>query len=85
MVFAVLVFVLLTETGARAPDGNFYWQVVVSSFIFHTVILSELLEARAAGEKLARVWICWSAYGLMVASGVFYVARFFRDDTFLPF
>jgi hypothetical protein len=68
---SLAIFILFTETGSREFDGNFGWQVIVSSYIAFLVTLIRVWELRGARapELEALVWVAFAAH--LVAGGIF--------------
>lgn len=72
---AMLIYILLSETGPRFWHGNFYWQTVVCGFLLHTVIAADLLEKWTLGLHRKRVAICAALFLAMFVSGIAYLVR----------
>jgi hypothetical protein len=68
---SLLIFILFTETGSREFDGNFGWQVIVSSYIAFLVTLIRVWKLRSVRppELEAIVWVAFAAH--IVAGGLF--------------
>jgi hypothetical protein len=68
---SLVIFILFTETGSRELDGNFGWQVIISSYIAFLVTLIRVWELRSVRppELEALVWMAFAAH--VVAGGLF--------------
>jgi hypothetical protein len=68
---SLAIFILLTETGSRQFDGNFGWQVIVSSYIAFLVTLIRVWDLRYERPVAleAAVWATFAAH--LVAGGIF--------------
>ena len=81
-VVALLIFVLMAETGRRETHGNFYWQVPITLLILHFTMVHELalqgwppLRGRFAGLSV-KDRILLLAATAHVLCGAAYIARF---------
>lgn len=71
---AVAITLVLTETGRRAPDGNFGWTGQTAAFLVYVESALFLLST-----KLDRVWtrVAWGVFGVHVACGLFWYGLVF--------
>ena len=67
---AVLVFVLLTETGARSRDGNFFWPIVPTFYILIMVLMRDVFMQPGTPSRRA-TWLL----AAHVASGAGYIVH----------
>ncbi|MDX2161380.1 MAG: hypothetical protein SF162_08665 [bacterium] len=74
LVFALVQYYFLAETGSRANDGNWVWGAHAAMFVLYTVSTAFVLrQVTARDGKLylrARDWIVVAAFMLTVISGV---------------
>lgn len=82
---SLIIFSLLVETGGRDVDGNFYWQVVVSSYLLHLIVVGELVEHWSRNERRRRVIVCLVPYAAMLLSGLYYLYRLIVVGVPLPY
>jgi hypothetical protein len=82
--FSLFLFIMMTETGPREFDGNFFWQCVVSSYIFFMVISSLLLKNiyRIGILNVASVTLLF-VYVLHSVSGLLYIVNFMETKNVL--
>jgi hypothetical protein len=68
---SLAIFILFTETGSREFDGNFGWQVIVSSYVAFLAILVRVWDLRYLRPPVVEglVWLAFAAH--VVAGGVF--------------
>jgi len=81
--FALLVYLLLAETGFREFHGNFYWQIPIALFLCHLAIVHSVLgHFLNGGEKMqAKYYAIFSIYLIQVALGIGYWLRIFTGFT----
>lgn len=79
---AMVIFILVAETGDRALHGNFAWQAVVCSFMLFMVTVRDLLKLipMLQGDPLNKVigWrvkVCLAVFLLHVIAGVVYLGK----------
>jgi len=83
LLFSLLVFFLLAETGYREFHSNFYWQVPIALFLNSLSILIHVLREFTASENNLKIkYIAvFSIYTVQVLLGVGYWARIFIERT----
>ena len=81
--FALLVYLLLAETGFREFHANFYWQIPIALFLCHLAIVQSVLRDFLTGEKKMerRYGAILSIYLIQVAFGIGYWLRIFLGFT----
>lgn len=81
--FALLVYLLLAETGFREFHGNFYWQIPIALFLCHLAVVYRVVgQFLNEGRKMrGRYRVMFSIYGIQVALGVAYWLRIFTGFT----
>ncbi|APD05857.1 hypothetical protein UJ101_00305 [Flavobacteriaceae bacterium UJ101] len=70
-VFAFLIFILISEGGPRSTHGNFYWQIVITTYLLFLVSLSESLRRFIIDKTVKAKYINY-IYIAHVLSGLFY-------------
>jgi hypothetical protein len=74
-VVSVLIYFFISESGPRASHGNFYWQIVVCTWIcFFVALMSLLKDFQIVGKTTKNVFLM-GVYTLHVLVGVFYFIR----------
>ena len=74
-VFSILIFFLISETGRRASHGNYYWQIIITTWLcFFVALLSLLKDIKIQGKTLKNK-ILLSVYFVHVLMGVIYFVR----------
>ena len=54
VLFSMFIFWLFVETGPRHLDGNFYWQIIFTLYIWYLVILKNLINNMYTGDILMK-------------------------------
>lgn len=68
----MFLYFTFVETGNRILDGNFYWQIPISLFLLHLLLISQLVRSKISkGQKN----ILWTIFALQVISGIAYLVR----------
>lgn len=74
--FALLVYILITETGAREFDGNFLWQVIICNYVLFLVtairFFHQLLVKKAFSVMDKIILI---SFILHVLTGIIYIFK----------
>lgn len=74
---AVLIFFLIAESGTRATHGNFYWQIVICTWLcFFITIIALIRDVESMGLTVKNRFLL-SLYSIHVLMGVVYFARLF--------
>jgi hypothetical protein len=74
-VFSILIFFLISETGRRASHGNYYWQIVITTWLcFFVALLSLLKDFKNQGSTIKNK-VLLSVFGIHVLMGVIYFVR----------
>jgi len=74
-VFSILIFFLISETGRRASHGNYYWQIVITTWLcFFVALLSLLKDFKNQGSTIKNKFLL-SVFGIHVLMGVIYFVR----------
>jgi hypothetical protein len=81
-VIGLIVWILFSEQGFRKSDGNFYWQIVVVSYLLFFTMLIEFINAVKL-KTITKVhqWIIGGSFLLHFCWGVFYWVKIiiFKD------
>lgn len=72
---AMVIFLVLAETGPRAIHGNFFWQVVVCHYILLVVLAAHVLQRIQDGALSRRLRLVLYLGGAMVCMGLLYLPR----------
>jgi hypothetical protein len=76
-IVALLIYHFISETGPRATHGNFYWQIVISTWIcFFVAFLALLRDFRSDGKTLKNKFLMF-IYGVHLVMGITYFIRMF--------
>jgi len=81
-IFSIAIFLLLTETGPRATHGNFYWQVVISSWLCFFVTIASLLKDSNFKSLTNKEKFLFGTYSLHILLGIVYFFRLFISKTY---
>ncbi len=74
-IFSVLIFFCISETGRRASHGNYYWQIVITTwFCFFVSLLALLKDLKLEGKTLKNKFLL-SVFGIHVLMGIVYFVR----------
>lgn len=74
-VVSVLIFFFISESGPRAAHGNFYWQIVITSWLaFFTALLALLRDMKLEGKTFKNKLLLYS-FSIHVLMGVVYFIR----------
>jgi len=74
-VVSVFIFLFISESGPRASHGNFYWQIVISTwFCFFVSLLSLLNDFKINGNTF-RNKLLLSLFSIHVLVGIIYFVR----------
>ncbi len=74
-VVSVLIFFFISESGPRASHGNFYWQIVICTWLcFFVTFLALLKDFKTEGRTNKNILLL-SIYMLHVVVGVLYFVR----------
>ena len=74
-VVSVLIFLFISESGPRASHGNFYWQIVICTWLcFFVSLLSLLKDIKISGFNFKNKLLI-SLFSIHVVLGVIYFVR----------
>jgi hypothetical protein len=74
-VVSVLIFFFISESGPRASHGNFYWQIVICTWLcFFVSLLALLKDINREGKTLKNISLL-SVYSIHVLMGLIYFVR----------
>jgi hypothetical protein len=74
-VVSVLIFYFISESGPRASHGNFYWQIVITSWLaFFITLLALLSDMKLEGKTFKNKLLLFS-FSAHVLMGVVYFIR----------
>jgi len=74
-IVSVFIYLFIAETGPRATHGNFYWQIVICTWICFFVSLMALLKDFKQQGKTFKNSLLLSTYFIQVLIGVVYFVR----------
>ncbi|GAB3218873.1 hypothetical protein J0A67_03665 [Algoriphagus aestuariicola] len=79
LVFSLMVYLLLAETGFRKFHGNFYWQIPIAMFLHYlcmvVVVVNQFVKEKKVGIRPFLVFSL--VYLIQVAMGIAYWHRIF--------
>lgn len=89
--FGILIFFLFVETGPRHLDGNFYWQIILTLYIWYLVMVKNLLiKILPNGISFTKLKGLYAKdknliflFLIHVLSGFAYLARIIIQEDFL--
>jgi len=74
-VISVLIFLFISESGPRASHGNFYWQIVITTwFCFFVSLLALLKDIKTSGFTLKNKFLTM-LFSIHVLLGIIYFVR----------
>lgn len=74
-IVSVFIYLFIAETGPRATHGNFYWQIVICTWICFFVSLMALLRDFKQQGRTIKNLLLLSVYGVQVVTGIIYFVR----------
>jgi hypothetical protein len=74
-IVAMVIYLLLAETGPRAIHGNFFWQVVVCHYILLMVLATSIVQRISDGNVSRSLRLVLYLGGTMVLMGLLYLPR----------
>jgi len=74
-IVSVFIYLFIAETGPRATHGNFYWQIVICTWICFFVSLMALLKDFKQQGNTFKNSLLLSVYGVQVMMGIIYFVR----------
>ncbi len=85
---SIMMYLCISEGGARFNAGNFYWQVVPATYIFFLVSLPSLVSgymnfSASSVTKRIIVVVTTLLYIAHVASGAYYIKFIFDTNNYL--
>jgi len=72
---AVVIWLFLHESGPRASDGNFYWQIVPCMWLFFAYILKVFINKENYPNTSWKRYTMLSLFGIHVVFGLIYIAK----------
>ena len=83
VVISILISISLSETGARANDGNFLWQVIMCSYLlFFSCILELLKLIKQNNFSFKKYFIELFVLSLHFVSGIIYLINIFQTKIY---
>lgn len=74
-VISVLIFFFISESGPRASHGNFYWQIIITTWIcFFVALVALLKDFKSEGGTFKNIALL-SLFGIHTVIGVIYFVR----------
>ena len=74
-VVSVLIFFFISESGPRASHGNFYWQIVITTWLcFFVTLLALLKDFKVVGWNIKNA-VLLTLFGIHTVIGVLYFIR----------
>lgn len=91
VLFSLLIFFVLAESGPRFNHGNFYWQIPISIFILHMVLIKKLIfqpeYVQNGHVNIAKVLknniLISFCYAVQFISGLIYTGRIIVEGNYL--
>ncbi|MEI6555566.1 MAG: hypothetical protein WCL70_08270 [Paludibacter sp.] len=74
-VVSVLIFFFISESGPRASHGNFYWQIVITTWLCFFVALLALLKDLKTERKSVKNIVLLALFGIHTLMGIIYFVR----------
>jgi len=74
-VVSVLIFFFISESGPRASHGNFYWQIVITTWLSFFVALLALLKDIKLEGKTIKNSLLLLVFSIHVLMGLIYFVR----------
>ena len=72
---SVLIFFFISESGPRASHGNFYWQIVITTWLCFFVALVALLKDFKSEAKSVKNSVLIFLFGIHTVMGGIYLAK----------
>jgi hypothetical protein len=76
-------YALLAEGGARAVEGNFTWQAIITQYILFLALVAALLPWLRSRRWGIRQMIIVLAFGVHVWAGLHYLTHWFATKSFV--
>ncbi|MEI6753695.1 MAG: hypothetical protein WCK78_11060 [Paludibacter sp.] len=74
-VVSVLIFFFISESGPRASHGNFYWQIVITTWLcFFTTLLGLLKDFKTVGKSVKNT-VLFTLFVIHTLLGMVYLAK----------
>ena len=71
-IVSVIIFFFISESGPRASHGNFYWQIVIGTWLcFFVSLLSLLKDFNRSGKSFKNIFLA-SVFSVHVIIGIIY-------------
>lgn len=79
LVFAIAVYLLLSESGFREFHGNFYWQIPIALFLHYLSLLIFVFQGYLVNGRIltSKIIIFSTFYLVQVSFGLIYFLRLF--------
>jgi len=81
-IVSVLIYLFIVESGSRATDGNFYWQIVVTTWLCFFVSFVALLKDFGNEGFIPKNKLLFIVYIFHLAIGLVYYIRLFVVQTY---
>jgi hypothetical protein len=74
--FAIIIWILFAEEGKRSADGNFYWQIVIGTYLIFLTLLSHFAYQTYSSKrgKFKRNFLIFTFF-LHLSSGLTYLVK----------
>jgi hypothetical protein len=82
-IIGLIEYALLAEGGARAVEGNFTWQAIVTQYILFLALVAALFPWLHSRRWGIRQVIIVLAFGVHVWAGVHYLTHWFATKSFV--
>lgn len=79
---SITIYLFIAETGPRAGDQNFYWQIVIGTWLCYASALVSLIKDYSIEGLTSKNKTLFVLYSLHVLIGVIYFVRLFVVDTY---
>ena len=81
-VVSVLIFLFISESGPRASHGNFYWQIVICTWLcFFVSLLSLLKDFNHSGKSVKNIVLA-SVFLVHVVIGIIYFVHILSTGSY---
>lgn len=74
-IISVLIYFFISESGPRAMHGNFYWQIVIASWICFFIALLALINDILTKKNTLKNSILITVFSVHVLMGILYLVK----------
>jgi len=81
-VVSVGIFLFISESGPRASHGNFYWQIVICTWLcFFVALLALLKDFKSSGKSFKNITLA-SVFSIHVIFGIIYFVHILTTGSY---